>query len=119
MAAGADGVHLTSTSIPAGRVRSNVPDGFLIGVSAHTRAEVESARRGGADFAMLGPIFVTLDKDEPLGLLELRDIASIVKPFPVIGIGGIEQATSEEVIAAGAAGFASIRYLNDFVRITR
>lgn len=119
VAAGADGVHLTSTSIPKSSVRSKVPDGYVIGVSAHSSAEVEAASRDGADFAMLGPIFATPGKGEPLGISELRELAFRVEPFPVIAIGGIDETNSEDVIAAGAAGYASIRYLNEFVRITR
>lgn len=117
VAAGVDGVNLTSTSIPVDRVRASVPDGFLVGVSAHSLLEVDRARDEGADFTVLGPIFTTKGKSNPLGIREFGDVCSTVAPFPVIGIGGIDASNANSVIDAGAAGYASIRYLNDFVRI--
>src|SRR5262245_6359351 len=54
MAAGADGVHLRASSIPAREVRAVATkkglDDFLIGVSTHSVAEAKSAEDGGADF---------------------------------------------------------------------
>lgn len=117
LAARAQGVHLTSRSIPAGVVRSHVPKEFIIGVSRHTLDETISARDGGADFALFGPIFETPGKGEAVGLEKLSAICEAVDPFPVIGVGGIDEANFEQVMANGAAGFASIRYLNDFVKM--
>ena len=119
VAAGLDGVHLTSTSIPVERVRANVPDGFLIGVSSHREPEIEAARNSGAGFALLGPVFATPGKGEPIGLNELASICRSVAPFPVIGVGGIDVSNYQTVIDSGASGYAAIRYLNDFVRMAR
>lgn len=119
VAAGADGVHLTSTSIPADRVRENVPAGFLIGVSCHDLSEVCRAKDGGADFALFGPVFRTPGKGEPIGLGELTDVCSSAAPFPVIAIGGIDVSNAGSVVESGAAGYAAIRYLNQFVRMAR
>lgn len=119
IAASAHGVHLTSRSIPVSEVRANVPDGFLIGVSAHRGSEVEAARNRGADLALFGPVFATPGKGDQLGLDEFGSVCRGTAPFPVIGIGGIDDSNADDVIAAGAAGFASIRYLNEFVRIAR
>lgn len=119
LAAGADGVHLTSTSIPVDVVRSNVPNGFVVGVSAHSLAEVEQARNAGADYALLGPVFATPGKGEPIGVGGLREACGVVSPFPVIAVGGIDASNASLVFDAGAAGFAAIRYLNEFVRISQ
>jgi thiamine-phosphate pyrophosphorylase len=119
VAAGADGVHLTSTSIPIAQVRANVPSDLLIGASAHSAAEVKTARSEGADFAMLGPVFATPGKDQPIGLGEFGVVSRSVEPFPVIGVGGIDSSNFANVVDSGAKGFASIRYLNDFVRMAR
>lgn len=115
--AGADGVHLTSTSMPVDRVRSMVPQGFIIGVSAHSLAEIIAARDAGADYAMIGPVFATPGKGEPLGLDSFRSVCRSVSPFPVVAVGGIDALNEADVIAAGAGGVAAIRYLNDFVRL--
>ncbi len=117
IAASADGVHLTSTSMPVKRVREAVPSGFLIGVSTHSSAEVVAARDAGADYAMLGPIFETPGKGDPIGVAELEGICRAVAPLPVVAVGGIDASNEAAVIEAGAAGVAAIRYLNDFVRI--
>ena len=117
LAGGAAGVHLTSTSMPVERVREAVPPRFIIGVSTHSSAGVVAAKESGADYAMFGPIFDTPGKGEPIGVDELRRVCRLVSPFPVVAVGGIGGSTEAAVIEAGAAGVASIRYLNDFVRI--
>src|SRR5205823_4157417 len=58
-AAGADGVQLTTRSLPAHIVRRAFGANFLIGVSTHTLAEARAARTDGADFAVFGPLFDT------------------------------------------------------------
>jgi thiamine-phosphate pyrophosphorylase len=107
LAAGADGVQLTSVSLPADVVRGQVPDGSLIGVSIHNREEETS----DADFAVFGPVFETPGKDA-VGLSQLGAICA-VSDVPVIAIGGVDETNLRSVIDAGAAGFAAIRSLND------
>ena len=119
VAAGADGVHLTSSSMPVDLVRANVPDEFIVGVSAHSLDDVMNAKDGGADYALLGPIFSTPGKSEPLGIGDLSRICHAVKPFPVMAVGGVDSSNFRSVLDAGAAGFAAIRYLNEFVKISQ
>ncbi len=45
LAAGADGVHLTSDDAPARQVRAIAAPGFLIAVSCHSIAELSEAER--------------------------------------------------------------------------
>jgi len=117
LAAGADGVHLTSAAIPVAGVRETVPSGFLIGVSVHTSDEVVTAKVAGADYAMIGPIFSTPGKGEPLGVDGLESVCRLASPFPVVAVGGIDASNEAAVTNAGAVGVAAIRYLNDFVRL--
>jgi thiamine-phosphate pyrophosphorylase len=117
LAAGADGVHLTSASMPVAGVCQTVPSGFLIGVSVHTSDEVVTAKVAGADYAMIGPIFATPGKGEPLGVEELGRICRVASPLPVVAVGGIDASNEAAVLDAGTAGVAAIRYLNDFVRV--
>ena len=115
-AAGADGVHLTSDSIPAEIIRRHFPANFIIGVSAHSFAEVESAKRAGADFATFSPVFATASKAKygaPQGVAKLREAAQTVENFPVVALGGIDEHNFEEVLQAGAKGIAAIRFLSD------
>lgn len=119
MAAGADGVHLRSTSLPVSVARKQTPDGFLIAVSTHTKAEVLGSRNNGADLAVYGPVFSTPYKGDPKGLEDLREVCTLAGGFPILALGGIDELNSNEVLEAGAEGFAAIRYLNDFVNIKK
>lgn len=114
-AAGADGVHLTSQSMPASFVREACGPKFLIGVSTHSRDEVVAARDAEANFVVFGPVFDTESKQafgEPQGLEKLRDACRAVEPFPVIAIGGINFESLGSCLDAGAQGIAGIRMFN-------
>jgi thiamine-phosphate pyrophosphorylase len=115
-AAGADGVHLTSNSIPAAVVRNTFGREFLIGVSTHSIAEATDAYENGADFVVFGPVFETSSKQEygrPLGPAELAKVTSSLKLFPILAIGGITTERVSECFRAGAHGIAAISMLND------
>ena len=115
VAAKTDGVHLTGRSIPAAVVRKNTPNNFLIGVSTHSLAETVAAAKDGADFALFGPVFETPGKGDVVGIDKLAAICESVAPFPVIAVGGIDASNYRQILENGAAGFAAIRYLNDFL----
>lgn len=115
-AAGADGVHLTTTSLAASHVRRAFGEDFLIGVSTHTLAEACAARDGGADFAVFGPVFETPSKSSygaPVGLAALRAAAEVLRPFPLIALGGVTRENAASALAAGASGVAAIRALGE------
>ena len=63
LAAGAHGVHLPEGSIAPKILRAILPPGFLIGISAHSSAGIQTAQREDADFAVLSPIFPPRSKD--------------------------------------------------------
>lgn len=113
VAAGADGVHLTERSLQAGVVREASPELELIGVSTHSLEGVRLAAECSADFAVFGPVFSTPGKDGAAGTIKLKEVCEAVPHFPVLGLGGIDAGNFENVLNAGAAGFAAIRFLND------
>jgi thiamine-phosphate pyrophosphorylase len=112
----ADGVHLTSLSLSAATIRRNFPKDFIVGVSTHTLAEAESAKRDGADFVTFSPIFATPDKGKLKGLQQLKKARERLKPFPVVALGGIDETNYREVLQI-ADGFAAIRFLNDEAKL--
>ncbi|HEY0728165.1 MAG TPA: thiamine phosphate synthase [Pyrinomonadaceae bacterium] len=117
LAAGADGVHLTSASLPARVVRRIAGPEFLIGASTHSLETARDARDGGADFAVFGPVFETESKrgfGPPQGLAKLQQVTSELQGFPVIAIGGITLDNAESCFAAGASGIAGIRLFDAF-----
>ena len=110
LAAGAAGVHLTSTGISPRKVRSECLEGFLIGRSTHSLKEVEEVS-GVCDYAVFGPVFETESKKDfgtPQGLSLLKTVCEEVSPFPVIAVGGIVESNLKAVLETGAAGFAAI-----------
>lgn len=117
LACGADGVHLTATSLPAKSIRRVFPSGFIIGVSTHTVEEVVSAAQDGADLAVFGPVFSTPGKGEPTGLELLAAACAAGGKLPVIGLGGVDETNFLAVIDAGASGCAAIRAMNDMERL--
>lgn len=121
-AAGADGVHLTTNSVPTDVIRRASGPDFLIGVSTHSLTEATMAKKSGADFVVFGPVFETASKPQfgiPLGLEQLREVASAVSPFPVLALGGVEVGNVAACLDAGARGVAAIRLLNDPVKLDR
>lgn len=112
-AAGADGVHLTSRSLPATVVREICGKDFLIGVSTHSLDEARAA--SAADFVVFGPVFETGSK-QPQGLEKLREVTSALKGFPVVAIGGITHDNVAQCYDAGASGVAAIRLFNDLLK---
>jgi thiamine-phosphate pyrophosphorylase len=113
-AAQADGVHLTTSSLPPEVVRQAFGNNFLIGVSTHTFEQAKLARDSGADFIVFGPVFETPSKrsyGEPQGLAKLATVAEALSPFPVLALGGVRIGNVAECIQAGARGVAAISML--------
>ncbi len=102
------GVHLTSRQI--GETAEAKAAGLFTVVSTHTPEEIERAKALGADAVTYSPVFETPGKGAPKGLEDLKEIAGRID-LPVIALGGIVGPEQVEAVkAAGAAGFASIRY---------
>jgi thiamine-phosphate pyrophosphorylase len=104
---GAAGVHLPAGG-SARSARARLGAAAVIGVSTHSRAEVEAAAAAGADYVSLSPIFASASKPDygpPLGLSNLSRIAREVE-IPILALGGISFANATQCLAAGAAGVA-------------
>ena len=118
--AGADGVHLTTRSLPVAAVRKSFGAELLIGVSTHCATEAEAARAGGADFVVFGPVFDPLSKPygTPVGVQALSRVVSAVAPLPVIALGGVDLGKVAECARAGVAGVAGITMFNNRDELT-
>jgi thiamine-phosphate pyrophosphorylase len=107
LAARADGVHLGWQSLSPADVRALAP-GLRIGVSTHTRAEVEVAAAARADFVVFGPIWEMPNKPvRATGIAQLEQVVAL--GVPVLALGGITPENAHLCINAGAAGLACIR----------
>jgi thiamine-phosphate pyrophosphorylase len=107
--AGADGVHVGQDDLPAAIARRVLPSGEL-GVSTHTRAQLEASLEGPATYLAVGPVFATGTKETGYASrgLEFVRWAAGVSDRPVVAIGGITLERAAEVIAAGADAVAVI-----------
>ena len=110
--ADADGVHLGNSDVPAIEVRKMCPE-MIIGVSCNTVEQVTSAKKRGASYYNIGPLFTTQTKD---GLKDFLGPAAI-KPFrtqsdlPFTVMGGIKKEHIAELIGAGARRLAVVTAL--------
>jgi thiamine-phosphate diphosphorylase len=104
LALDADGVQLGVRSLPIRVVRRMLPRGRLLGYSAHAAAEAAAARRWGADFVFMGPVYATPSHPTPGAGPAL--VAAAGAAAPIVAIGGITPERVREVVAAGAAGIA-------------
>jgi thiamine-phosphate pyrophosphorylase len=122
IACGADGVHLRSDDVSPGTVREMWENSLrpvrpkaLISVACHTVNEVALAARGGADFALFGPVFEKRKVESRSGLVDVRAHGVHVlkeacrEGVPVIALGGVAFENASACIDAGAAGIAGIR----------
>lgn len=110
VALNADGVHIGQDDEDAKLVREKIGDKIL-GVSAHTLAEVEKAITDGADYIGAGPIYQTLTKvdAEPVkGTVLIEEVRNSGIQIPIVGIGGIQADNASAVIEAGADGVSVI-----------
>ena len=116
----AEGVHLTTQSLPPGLIRKTYGPRFVIGVSTHSLEQASAARDAGADFAVFGPVFETESKrayGKPLGVRKLVEVTRELEDFPVLAIGGITLDNVDACFRAGAQGVAAIRLLGDQERL--
>lgn len=108
--AGADGVHLGQDDVSARAARRLLGDRAMIGLSTHTREDVELARREPADYLAVGPVFDTATKADSAPVVSLAGVREARESYrgPLIAIGGIGRAEIRSVLAAGADAAAVI-----------
>jgi thiamine-phosphate pyrophosphorylase len=113
--AGADGVHVGQDDLGVAAVRAAFPRLALVGLSTHTRDQVEAAADAGPDYVAVGPVYGTSTKatgQDPVGLDLVRHAARVhgAGPVtrPVVAIGGITVDRAREVLEAGATAVAVI-----------
>lgn len=112
LAAGAHGVHLRETSMPAPCVRTVTPPGFLVGRSVHSVAGARQAWAGGGlDYLVFGPVWPTTSKPgvSAAGLVTLADVVAGT-PLPVLALGGIDVSAAAGLARSGSAGMAAIGF---------
>ena len=110
LAVEADGVQLSTVSIPVDTARTLLGPQSLLGASIHSLEEAMEAEKNGADFVLFGPVFFTPSKasyGSPQGLAALEKIVEKVS-LPVYAIGGIKPENIAETRRSGVQGVALI-----------
>lgn len=121
--AGADGVHLGQGDIPIEEARK-ILGKKIIGVSTHNVEQAKNAKRRGADYIGIGPIFKTKTKKglSPIGLSILRRISKTVD-IPAFAIGGVSLHNIKKIRNAGALRIAvasqAIKPMNVYQSVKR
>jgi thiamine-phosphate pyrophosphorylase len=109
---GADGVHVGQGDLPVDDARRIVGDGRIVGLSTHTREQMENT--GSADYIGVGTIFATPTKpDNDTAGIELVRVARYAARVPWFAIGGIDEARLPDVLTAGASRIAVVRAIAD------
>ena len=104
----ADYVHLGQDDLPVAAARRL---GLRAGQSTHAPAELEATE---ADYAGVGPVYATPTKEgRPAAGLDYVRYAAANARVPWFAIGGIDESTVGEVVAAGATRIAVVRALGD------
>jgi thiamine-phosphate pyrophosphorylase len=103
LAVEAHGVHVGQKDLPVSVVRRLVPREMIVGCSTNNPGEAGRAEADGADYVSVGRLFPTGSKADtrPATTETLRAVKAAVS-LPVCAIGGIDEATIDEVVAAGA-----------------
>lgn len=109
LAVDASGVHLGQSDIPCSIARKILPQGKIIGVSAHNLNEAEKALKDGADYLGCGAVFNTSTKKDVTtlsyeGLKEITDNINI----PIVAIGGINENNIITLKGSGINGVAVV-----------
>jgi thiamine-phosphate pyrophosphorylase len=107
--AGAGGVHVGQDDLPVSEARRILGPRAIVGLSTHTREQIDAALESDADYVAVGPVFGTATKDTGYSAvgLELLSYAAH-RGKPVIAIGGVTLERATQAWAAGAAGVAVI-----------
>ena len=110
LAVDADGVHLSTASIPIESARALLGRQQLLGASTHSLEEAQEAERNGADFVVFGPVYFTPSKasyGSPQGLAALKKVVEKLS-LPIYAIGGIKLENIADTRRTGVRGVALI-----------
>jgi len=100
---GADGIHVGQDDLPVAEARARAGDEVVVGKSTHALDQAIAAEKEGADYIGVGPIYATPTKPDyvPVGPPLIAQVRAAVR-LPQFCIGGINEKTLPEVLAAGA-----------------
>jgi thiamine-phosphate diphosphorylase len=110
----ADGVHVGQEDMAPAEARKIVGPDAIVGLSTHSREQIEAAAEQPVDYISVGPIWETPTKQgRPATGLELIQAAAEIAKRPWFAIGGIDPENVGEVTDAGASRICVVRAIRD------
>jgi thiamine-phosphate diphosphorylase / hydroxyethylthiazole kinase len=103
LAIGAEGVHLGQDDMPIAAARKILGNDAIIGMTATSIEEAQSAQREGADYLGIGTVFATPTKEDTKSIIGTAGTAAILQAMrdsylPSVAIGGINQSNIQRVL---------------------
>jgi thiamine-phosphate pyrophosphorylase len=106
----ADGVHIGQDDTAPPEAREVLGPDAIIGLSTHSREQIEAAHSEPVDYISVGPIWETPTKQgRPATGLELIEFAAGAATLPWFAIGGIDPGNVGDVVEAGARRVCVVR----------
>jgi len=131
LAVDSDGIHIGQDDISFGIARRILGNEKIIGLTVHNLEEAVKAKKIGADYVGLSPIFETSTKNDAgtaCGVEMIKKVREGVN-LPIVAIGGIDKENVNEVIKMGADSVVAIsavlcsddvyKEVSDFIRIIK
>jgi thiamine-phosphate pyrophosphorylase len=110
----ADGVHVGQDDMAPAEIRERLGPDVIVGLSTHSREQIEAAHSEPVDYISVGPIWETPTKEgRPATGLELIREAAEIATLPWFAIGGVDADNVGEVAAAGARRVCVVRAIRD------
>lgn len=110
----ADGVHVGQEDISPAEARQILGPEAIVGLSTHSREQIEAAAEQPVDYISVGPIWETPTKEgRPATGLDLIGEAARIATVPWFAIGGINPENVREVVEAGARRICVVRAIKD------
>ena len=111
----ADGVHVGQEDLSVDAARAIVGPEAIVGLSTHSREQIDTSDEVQPDYIAVGPVFETPTKPgrPSVGLELLSYAAERVTARPWFAIGGIDRSNIEDVVAAGATRIVVVRAITE------
>lgn len=112
--AGAYGVHLGQEDMEIAQLETIRHAGLRLGLSSHGYAEMIKADAFSPSYIAMGAVYATTLKrmvTPPQGPGRLRAYARLMRDYPLVAIGGIDESRMPEVLSSGVGSVAVVRAL--------
>ncbi len=112
IAAGAYGVHLGQEDMEIANLDAIRKAGLRLGLSSHGYAEMLRADAHSPSYVAMGAVYATTLKrmvTPPQGPGRLHAYARLMRDYPLVAIGGVDETRLDAVLASGVGSVAVVR----------